>query len=145
MRFLSRFLFSLVATSQAHLSRSLARESPPVPPSLCWNWGAVAGAPHTLLVLVWFLPCTRISSSAGVCVCVSSHSSLYKEESLFCFFSFFFSPSCFFFFTGGEDLLSLCCVFLSQREREREREFRVCLFVCFDGFRRVRKDPSGGR
>jgi hypothetical protein len=65
-----------------------------------------------------------------VCVCHRIRRFIKKKN------PFLFFLVCFFFFTGGEDLLFSCCVCL----REREREFRVC----FGGLCRVRKDPSGG-
>ncbi len=134
--FLLRIVFRLIATSQAHLSRSLSLSRGSLPSLLpCAAAAAIGGRwqVRRILYLCW---CGFSSAQEyrllPVCVFLSSHSSFYEEESLFVFLVFF--SSCFFFFffffTGGEDLLFLCvcvcvCVCL------REKGLFVCLFFFF--------------
>ncbi len=131
MRFLLRIVFRLIATSQAHLSRSLSLSRiSPVPPSLCCRCSNCGGRwkVRRILYLCW---CGFSSAQEyrllPVCVFLSSHSSFYKEESLFCFSRFFFFLLLLLLLLlhwwGGFVVYVCVCVCLCLREKG--------LFVCF--------------
>jgi hypothetical protein len=127
VRFLLRIPFRLIATSQAHLSLVLSLADLPRPSFLVLLLQQLGGSGRcaTYLTLFW---CGFSSAQEYhlllVCVCLSSHWSLCKEESLFVFLVFLFFLLLLLHWWGGSVVLVCVCVCL----REREREFRVCLF-----------------